>query len=168
MTAGGWLTNAMTVLGAFVNNGTTADPVPLANVGSQMLIPVDTEQARGAQPQTAAVPLPMAAAFAAEFIYNSATSTANAATLARNGGVILTEALTTAVGSTYTMTHTNSLVAATDLPMEVAMVDGSNQAGQAVLQSVTMGSGSAVYVFKNVGTAAFNGTKVIAFHRQIP
>ncbi len=164
----GWLTNTMTILGALINNGTTADPVPLTNVGSQMLIPVDTETARGAQPQTAAVPLPMAAAFAAEFIYSSATSTANAATLARNGGVILTEALTTAVGSTYTMTHTNSLVAAADPPMEVAMVDGTNTGGQAILQSVSMAAGSAVYIFKNVGSAAFNGTKVIAFHRQIP
>lgn len=161
----GWLTNGVTPVGALIQNGTTQDPAPLTNLTSAMLFSIDTESARGAQPQTAAATAFQAAAFAAQLIYNSATSTAGAATLARNGGVILTEALTTAVGSSYTMTLTNSLVATTDPALQVQMRDVTNTAGAVSVTSVTNGSGSSVFVFLNSGTAAWNGTKAIAFHR---
>ena len=161
----GWTTNGMPPVGPLVGNGTTVSPAPLTNLTSAALIPMDTETSAGAQPQSGAVTGPQIASFAASLIYNSATSTANAATLARNAGVVLTEALTTAVNATYTMTVTNSLVATTDPVIQVQMHDVTNTAGAVQVDSITNGSGSFVAVFRNIGTAAWNGTKAITFHR---
>jgi hypothetical protein len=161
----GWLTNGVSQVTALVNTGTTVSPVPLTNLTSQCLIPVDTAGTAGAEPITVAATPAQIAAFATQLIYNSATSTAGAATLARNGGVILTEALTTAIGSHYTMTVTNSLVAVADPPIQVQIHGVTATAGQMQVDSVTNAAGSFVAIFTNVGTAAVNGTMAIAFHR---
>lgn len=163
----GWLTNGVPPVTALVNTGTTTSPAPLTNLTAQCLIPIDTPGTGGAEPITVAATPAQIAAYAAELIYNSATSTAGAATLARNGGVILTEALTTAINAHYTMTVTNSLVAVADPPIQVQIHQGTATAGIMQVDSVTNQAGSFVAIFTNVGTAAVNGTELITFHRHV-
>ena len=54
----------------------------------------------------------------------TATASANAATLNNKCGVITSESLTTAAGSSYTLTLTNSTIAATDIVL-VSVASGA-------------------------------------------
>jgi hypothetical protein len=146
----GWLTHGMTPLaGSLPFNGT---------------FPLDTQSSQGLQPQTGAVSLAQLAAQLATVNGNTATSTVHAATLNTVGGLITTEALTTAAGADYTFTLTDSLITAASV-VGVSMAFLSNTAGgPIVVKSVTPAAGSVVFVFTNSGSAAFNGTMLIAFH----
>lgn len=93
----------------------------------------------------------------------TAAATAGAATLSKPSGVITSEALTTAAAATYTLTLTNTEIAATSQVL-VSVGNGTNSAGLPVLATVTPGAGSAVIVVRNAhAAAAFNGTIKITF-----
>lgn len=93
----------------------------------------------------------------------TATATAGAATLAKTSGVITTEALTTAAGATYTLTLTNSKIAAAD-QVYVSVANGTNTAGMPVVCTVTPAANSVVIVLQNIhASAALNGTLKISF-----
>lgn len=128
------------------------------------LLPMDTGQAQGVAPETVAATAFQVAAVASELIANAATSTAGAATLSTTGGLITTEALTTAPGATYTFVLTNALLAATSPAILVGVYNKSNTGGQLAVSSVTNGAGISTIVFTNIGTTALNGTIMIAFH----
>jgi hypothetical protein len=160
----GYTTNGLPAVGPLVQNGTTVAIPPLTQIPSTALLAADVPNTTGAPPISVAVNVFQIAAHAAALIKNTATSTAGAATLNAVEGLIQTESLSTAPGSTYTMTITNSLVAATSPIPSVEMLFYSNTAGQAQLNSITNGAGSVVAVFQNTGTAAFNGTFLIPFH----
>ena len=136
----------------------------LLSVGTST-IPVDTNLPQGQSPQTVGASLfQVTAGSAAEVTGNTATSTAGAATLNARGGVVTTEALTTAPGATYTFTLTNSLFVA-GVPFQVVMASGTNLAGTTIaVTSEVVSNGSAVLVFTNTGLVALNGTMKIAFH----
>jgi len=88
---------------------------------------------------------------------------AGAATLNKAAGVVTSEALTTAAAATYTLTLTNSTIAATDQVL-VSIGNGTNSAGSPELLTVTPGAGSVVIVIRNGhATVAFNGTLKVAF-----
>lgn len=93
----------------------------------------------------------------------TAAASSGAATLAKLSGVITTEALTTAGLADYTLTLTNSTIAATD-QVVVSIANGTNSAGDPVQGTVTPGTGSVVIVVRNAhATVALNGTLKIAF-----
>jgi hypothetical protein len=94
----------------------------------------------------------------------TASATAGAATLAKMAGKITSEALTTAQDATYTLTLTNSTIAATDMVF-VSLANGTNTQGTPVVGRVTPGSGSVVItvVNKHATAEALNGTLVISF-----
>lgn len=93
----------------------------------------------------------------------TATASSNAATLSKNAGVITSEALTTAAGATYTLTLTNTMVAAADQVLASVQL-GSATTGMPVVTTVTPGVGSVVIVVQNIhASAALNGTIKIAF-----
>ena len=163
---GGWLTNGVQVVQPFVQNTVTIAPVPLTLVGSKTLFAADSEQASGAQPQNTAATAFQIASAAAALIANSATSTVHTATLNTTAGYMLTEALTTAAGADYTFQIVNSLFTKTSPAPQVQLHDGTNTAGAAVVKSVdvTTTTGTCTAVFTNTGTAAWNGTKILAFH----
>jgi hypothetical protein len=93
----------------------------------------------------------------------TAAATAGAATLNKNAGVITSEALTTAAGATYTLTLTNSAIAAADQVL-VTVGNGTNSAGQPNVTTVTPGAGSVVIVMQNIhASAALNGTIKFSF-----
>jgi hypothetical protein len=92
----------------------------------------------------------------------TATATAGAATLNKSSGIVTSEALTTAAGSTYTLTLTNSAVAAGDIIM--ATIDSNGTAGIPHLTSVKSTANTITFIVTNIdGSAAFNAAIKIAF-----
>jgi hypothetical protein len=176
----GWTTNGVeqikplvvngvvTTVESLTNNGTvvvatTAAP-PATSLPFAALTSFDIQSTAGAQPITVAASTFAVSAQASALITNQATSTVHAATLNTVQGMITTEALTTAINATYTFTLTNSLITATGPAPQVVLHWGTNTAGVVQVNSVTNAAGSAVFVFQNVGTAAFNGTFLLCFH----
>lgn len=93
----------------------------------------------------------------------TATASAGAATLNKPAGKITTEALTTAGLADYTLTLTDSSIAAAD-ELVASVANGTNTQGTVALGPVTPGAGSATVVVHNLhATQALNGTLVIAF-----
>ncbi len=97
-----------------------------------------------------------------DMVAGTATSTAGAATINNQSGVITTEALTTAAGGTYTMVLTNSLVTASSIVQPI-VGRGTNTACGLVPITVTPTAGSVTMIFQNVGLTALNGTLKIGF-----
>ncbi len=162
--AAGLYTNGMPTVGAVTVNG-TAQTVPsgvVSQITSRMLIPVDTQLANGQAPQTVAATQFDVASLASQIAANTATSTTHAATLNTLAGTVTTESLSTAAGSTYTFTLTNSNITSSSVPM-VSFRPKTAISSQVQLVSITSGSGTVDFVFKNVGTSAWNGTFVLAF-----
>lgn len=94
----------------------------------------------------------------------SGTSSAGAVTLNKSAGLITTESVTTAAGSDYTLTITNSKVLASDLVF-ANVANGSNTGGSPCISTVTPAAGSLVIKVHNAGAAAFNGTLKIGYTR---
>ena len=92
----------------------------------------------------------------------TATAVSGAATLNKGSGVITTEALTTAAAGTYTLTLTDSAIAATDTVF-VSVQAGTSTAGLPEVATVTPGAGSVVIVIHNDSAAALNGTLKVGF-----
>jgi hypothetical protein len=93
----------------------------------------------------------------------TATATAGAATLSAQRGTITSESLTTAAGAIYTLTVTNTKVAATDIVLG-AVMNGTNTQGELCLERITPGSGSFVVIIRNRhASQALNGTIKFAF-----
>lgn len=93
----------------------------------------------------------------------TATAATGAATLDMPSGVVTTESLTTAAGAVYTLTLTNTCIAAKDIVL-VSVGNGTNSAGSPALTTVTTAAGSVVIKVQNIhASAALNGTLTIAF-----
>ncbi len=92
-----------------------------------------------------------------------ATATAGAATLHTPSGVVTSEALVTAASGVYTLTLTNSTIAAGDIVLATAG-NGTNTTGTPGVATVTPANGSVVILVSNDSTgAAFNGTVKVSF-----
>lgn len=99
-----------------------------------------------------------------DVLTGTATSTAAAATVGTQAGLITTEALTTAAGATYTMALTNALITESSLVF-VTVAKGTSTTGEPVVQFVTPTTGSAAILIRNVSAAAaLNGTIKIGFY----
>lgn len=93
----------------------------------------------------------------------TATATGGAATLDQTAGKITSESLTTAAGSDYVLTLTNSTIAAADMVL-CSVDNGTNTTEGLAINRVTPGSGSVVIRVRNThASAALNGTIVISF-----
>lgn len=93
----------------------------------------------------------------------TAVATAGAATLDKTSGKITSEALVTAAAATYTLTITNSKIAAADTVF-ASVAFGTATTGEPSIVTITPGAGSVVIVVKNIhATLAFNGTLVVSF-----
>lgn len=93
----------------------------------------------------------------------TATATAGAATLSKMSGKITSEALTTAALAAYTLTLTNTNIAAADLVF-ASVANGTNSQGIPLVGRITPGAGSCTILVENQhATLAFNGTIVISF-----
>lgn len=93
----------------------------------------------------------------------TASASGGAATLSKQAGVITSEALTTAGLAAYTLTLTNTVVAAADIVF-ASIQNGTNTQGTPVVGRTAPGSGSMTIEVRNVhATEAMNGTIKIAF-----
>ncbi len=93
----------------------------------------------------------------------TATSTAAAATINAQTGLITTEALTTAAAATYTFTLTNAAITANSIVL-VTVGKGTATAGEPAVHFVTPAAGSCVILIRNdAAAAALNGTIKIGF-----
>lgn len=93
----------------------------------------------------------------------TATAVAGAATLNKRAGVVTSESLTTAAGADYTLTLTNSTIAAADQVM-ASVATGTNTTAGLHVHEVTPAAGSVTIKVRNGhATTALNGTIVIAF-----
>lgn len=89
---------------------------------------------------------------------------AGAATLNDMEGKVTSEALTTAQNAIYTLTLTNSEIAAADMVF-VSISNGTNSAGTPMLGTVVPAAGSVVIqvINKHATAVAFNGTVVVSY-----
>jgi hypothetical protein len=94
----------------------------------------------------------------------TATADTGAATLDATVGKITTESLTTAQNLFYTLTITNTEIAADDAVF-ASVANGTNTQGTPMVVSVTPAAGSLVIVVQNkhASAEALNGTLVISF-----
>lgn len=94
----------------------------------------------------------------------TATAAAGAATLAATAGKITTEGLTTAQNAIYTLTITNTEIAAGDIVM-ASVANGTNTQGTPMIGLITPAADSvAIQVINKHATAeALNGTLVVSF-----
>jgi len=93
----------------------------------------------------------------------TATATSGAATLANRFGAITSETLSTAAGGTYTLTITNTQVAAGDLCM-ASVAYGTSTTGTPNVARVQVSAGQIVIIIQNIhASAALNGTIVVNY-----
>lgn len=92
----------------------------------------------------------------------TATSTAAAATINGESGIITTEALTTAAQASYSFTLTDSMIT-TKSVLLINVAKGTATTGGLVPAFIAPAAGSAVIIFQNPGSAAVNGTVKISF-----
>jgi hypothetical protein len=94
----------------------------------------------------------------------TASATAGAATLSKYSGKITSEALTTAQNAIYTLTLTNTKIAAADIVL-ASVANGTNTQGTPMVGAVTAAAGSVVILIinKHATAQAFNGTIVVSF-----
>lgn len=94
----------------------------------------------------------------------TATATTGAATLNARSGKVTSEALTTAQNAIYTLTITNSEIAAADVVM-ASVANGTNTQGTPMIGKVSPAAGSLVVevINKHATAQALNGTVVVSF-----
>ena len=93
----------------------------------------------------------------------TAISTVGAATFNGQQGTVTTEALSTAVGATYTFTLTNASIAAAS-NVYVSVGKGTATTGNPVVTWVTPAAGTCVVIIQNINaTLALNGTLTLSF-----
>jgi hypothetical protein len=93
----------------------------------------------------------------------TATATTGAATLNKSSGIITSESLSTAAGADYTLTITNSDIAAADMVL-ASVALGTATTGTPVVATVKPAAGSVAIVVQNIhASAALNGTIKVAF-----
>jgi hypothetical protein len=167
----GWTANGLPIPGPATVNGTalTAPAGTYPQLSSLSQVSVDTEQSSGASPQSVGAYAAQIAMIACAMVKNTQTSTVAAATSNTFSGQIVTEALTTAPAATYSMVLTNSLIAVAPAATTFSGIifdirSGTNTKVGMQPTSYTTAAGSVTLVFTNNGTAAVNGTFVIAWH----
>lgn len=89
------------------------------------------------------------------------TGAAGAGTLNKPVGVYTTEALATAADTTYTLTLTNSFIAAADIILANLKTSGT---GEPVITRITPAANSCVFTIRNTSaTVAFSAALVLTF-----
>ena len=93
----------------------------------------------------------------------TATSTAGAATVNHQAGVITTEALTTAAASAYSFTLTNSRITASSIVF-LQLMGGSNTTRGLELRAIPGAGTATISIYNNnVAGSALNGTLIFGF-----
>lgn len=97
-----------------------------------------------------------------DVVIGTATSTAAAATVGAQSGLITTEALSTAAAASYTFTLTNPYINVNSM-IFATVGKGTSTTGGLTLSFATAAAGSAVLIFTNPTATPLNGTVKIGF-----
>lgn len=93
----------------------------------------------------------------------TATSTAGAATINHQAGVVTTEALTTDAAAAYAFTLTNSRIATTSI-VNVQLMGGTNTTRGLECRAIPSNGSAAISIYNNnVAGTALNGTLIFGF-----
>ena len=95
-------------------------------------------------------------------VAGTATEASNAATLNGAKGVLTSSALTTAGGSTYTITLTNSSIKTTSVVL-VSNMGGTNTVHNVSLSATAAAGSSVITISNNTTATALNGTIILGF-----
>jgi hypothetical protein len=140
------------------NNGATPGTLDNTNVGATTPGTVDATVIGGNTPPNTTV-----SQLHVDTGTKTATAVTGAATLNKMAGVITSEALTTAAGADYTLTLTNSDIAAADQVM-ASVQYGTATTGTPAVAMVDPSAGSLKIIVQNIhASAALNGTILISF-----
>jgi hypothetical protein len=90
-------------------------------------------------------------------VASTGNGTADTATLNNKCGVVTTESLTAPTASEFTLTLTNSAIAAADIPL-VTISNGTNTSGLVALERATVTASTLTVVVRQMSTASLNGT----------
>lgn len=150
-------------LAAVANTGDTLTTISNAAMGQASVISIPDPGAATANFLLNSGAQTMAAAGSVALDKATATTTGGAATINKQAGVLTTESLTTASGSAYSITLTNSKISATSVIL--CQVQGGTNTVAGVTLVATPGSGSATILVQNSGVAAasLNGTVILSF-----
>ena len=95
------------------------------------------------------------------------TAASGAATLNQPSGRVTSEALTTAAGADYTLTLTNSYVAAASRVL-ASLQNGTNTIAPIYVRLVTPAAGSVVIIVRNAhASSALDGTIIVNFYVDV-
>lgn len=138
----------------------TNNMVQLVTLTGNEQIPADTELTQGLAPETGYILSSQLGAGPNQ----TATATTGAATLNAPKGKITSESVTTAAGSDYTLTLTNSTITAASI-VQASVANGTNTTEGLAVNRVQPGAGSVVIHVRNTNaSSALNGTIVISFN----
>ena len=93
--------------------------------------------------------------------YKNVSATGNGATVDGTTGQIATDSLTTAAGSSTTITFNNPRVNFTPVICQLRSYSG---AGEPIISKVTTGAGTFSVTIRNIGSSALNGVVNFMFH----
>jgi hypothetical protein len=150
------------VFKAVANTGDTVTTVSNAAMGQASVISIPDPGAATANFLLNTGANAMAAGSSITFAKVNGTEAANAVTASGVAGLITTSALTTAGGSTYAITWTNTKITATSV-IGLTIQGGTNTT-QNITFSCVPGSGTATLtIFNNTAATALNGTIFIGY-----
>lgn len=149
-------------LTAVANTGNTATVISNAPMGQASTITIPDPAAATAKFMLDHGTNTMAAGSSIVLAKVNGTESSNAVTASGVAGVITTSALTTAGGSSYAITWTNTAISATSVVL-LTIAGGTNTTENVTLKCVA-GSGTATLtIYNNTAATALNGTILINY-----
>jgi hypothetical protein len=150
------------ILAGVANTGNTNTTISNAAMGQASVISVPDPGAATANFVLDHGTTTMAAGSQLILAKVNGTEAANAVTASGNAGVITTSSLTTAGGSSYAITWTNTEISATSVVL-LTIMGGTNTTENITLKA-TAGSGtSTLTIYNNTAATALNGTILIGY-----
>lgn len=150
------------VLAAVNNTGNTATTISNAAMGQASVISIPDPGASTAKFVLDHGTTTMAAGSSIVLAKVNGTESSNAVTASGQSGVITTSSLTTAGGSSYAITWTNTFISSTSTIL-LTIMGGTNTTENITLKA-TAGSGSSTLtIYNNTAATALNGTILIGY-----
>ena len=157
LTVGGTLAVTGTTTAAAINASGTVAMAGAATVGTTLAVTGATTLAAATSSG-----LVTAASFKLDTSTKTATASSGAATLNQSSGIVTSEALTTVAGSDYTLTLTNSTIAAGDLAL--VSIDSNGTTGLPLAYSAKCTSNTLTVIVRNIhASVAFNAAIKIGY-----
>lgn len=150
------------VVAAVANTGNTLTTISNAAMGQASVISIPDPGAATANFMLNTGANPMAAGSSITLAKVNGTESSNAVTANGVAGVITTSSLTTAGGSSYAITWTNSAITSTSVVL-LTIAGGTNTTENITLKCVPGSSSATLTIYNNTAATALNGTILISY-----